>query len=63
MRDVGEGGWQRGQLEECVKGFGLGKGNGGGLREVEGERKVGMAEEDFLEGMELGEIERVYREK
>ena len=30
-----------GQLEECVKGFSLGKGNGGGLREVEGERKKG----------------------
>ena len=28
-----------GQLEECVKGFGLGKGNGSGLKEVEGERK------------------------
>ena len=24
-----------------MKGFGLGKGNGGGLREVEGERKRG----------------------
>ena len=48
-----------GQLEECEKGFGLGKGNEGGLKEVEGERKG----EDFLEGQELGEIERVYREK
>ena len=42
-----------------MKGFGLGKGNGGGLREGEGERK----EEDFLEGLELREIERVYRKK
>ena len=42
-----------------MKGFGLGKGKEGGLKEVEGERKM----RTFLEGLELGEIERVYREK
>ena len=35
----GRGDGRGGQLEECEKGFGLGKGNGGGLKEVEGEIK------------------------
>ena len=46
----GRGDGREGQLEECMKGFGLGKGNGSGLKEVEGERKG-----ELLPFWELGE--------
>ena len=48
-----------GQLEECGKGFGLGKGNGSGLKEVEGERKGGI----FGQSRIGREFERVAGEK